>query len=99
MNARGAEGIVRPRIDPARVPFQRTATYWHCGPNVEPAPLDPEQLYAKSLIHEQGFDGLPHVVSGTDLDAFVQAGELEAFRGIAGPLAAEYADHLRTGPM
>lgn len=99
MNASGADDIARPRIDPARGPFQRTATYRHYGPNIEPAPLDPEQLYSKPLIHEQGFDGPPHVVSSAELDAYVQAGEFEDFRGIAGPRAAEYAERLRTGPM
>lgn len=94
-----AAGIARPRIDPARVPFQRTVTYRHYGADIDPDRFDPEHLYAKSLIREQGFDGPPYVVSRRQLDAFVEAGERELYRGIAGPRAAEYAKQLRTSRM
>jgi hypothetical protein len=81
------------------VPFQRTATYRRYGTDIDPDRFDPEQLYAKSLIHEQGFDGPPHVVWRRQLDTFVEAGERELYRGIVGETAAEYAEQLRTGPM
>jgi hypothetical protein len=97
MRRRAAGRIARPRIDPARMTFQRTATYRRYDGAIDPDRLDPEQLYSKALIHEQGFDGLPHVVSGQELAAFVQAGEMELYRGIAGTLAAEYAEQLRSG--
>jgi hypothetical protein len=55
-----------------------------------------QDLYAKTLLQEQGFDGLPHVVSLKQLDLYVQAGEVEVFRGVS---AKAHAAQLRTGEL
>jgi hypothetical protein len=88
--------IAAPRIDPARVPFERTAAYRRFGIRIDADPLHPEDLYAKALIQEQGFDGLPHVVSAAELDRYVVSGEPELFRGVS---AARHAEQLRSGEV
>jgi hypothetical protein len=94
-----SDRIAQPGIDPARVPFEATDAYRRLGLDVERDPLAPEHLYTKAIIVEQGFDGLPHVVSREELNRHVKAVEFELFRGIAGEFAAAYAERLRTGPM
>lgn len=91
--------FAQPRIDPVRTPFHRTAAYQRYGFRADHDPLDPEHLYTKALIEEQGFDAWPHVVSTDELDAFIASGEIELFRGIARPLASQYAEQLRSGRM
>jgi hypothetical protein len=60
--------IAKPRIDPARVPFERTSAFGRYGARVAPPPGD-EHANTKALLEQQGFDGLPHVVSEAALDA------------------------------
>ena len=89
------QAIARPRIDPARVPFERTETFQRFGPRVVSGP-EGEYAFMKALIREQGFDGPPHVLSQAELDTHVRAGEAELFRGVS---AALYAEQLRTGDL
>jgi len=86
--------IVQPAIDPDRIPFHETEAFRRFGTRLDPAPDSPEDLYVKALIHEQGFDGLPHVVSRRVLDDYVAAAECELFRGLS---AAWQADAFRDG--
>jgi hypothetical protein len=92
---RDPRAIEKPRIDPARVPFERTSAFHRYGARVALPPGD-EHAYTKALIEQQGFDGFPLVVSKAELDACVRTGEIELFRGLA---AASHADQLRTGPL
>jgi hypothetical protein len=78
------------------VPFERTAAFRKYGTLLEPAPGAPEDLYTKEILREQGFDGLPHVVSQEELDGFVAAGEVELFRGVSD---AGYGDQFRYGDL
>ena len=86
--------IAPPRIDPATTPIweigadRRLATVG--GPNSE----SPEADLTKAVIREQGFDGPPHVVSWREMDAYVAAGDVELFRGLAD---ARFAEQLRVG--
>ncbi|MGH2353395.1 MAG: hypothetical protein ACRDI2_20065 [Chloroflexota bacterium] len=91
----GPHPIARPRIDPARTPFERTQAFRRFGMRIVPAAGE-EHHYAGALIVEQGFDGLPHIVSAQELDAYVRTGEIELFRGIS---AARYAEQLRSGEL
>lgn len=50
-----------------------------------------------AMWKQQGFDGLPAVVSSSDLDAAIQGGAKEIFRGLSGPDAAKYAEQFRSG--
>lgn len=40
--------------------------------------------FLASLLAAQGFDGLPDLVDDDELDKYVQAGEIEGFRGLSG---------------
>jgi hypothetical protein len=48
------------------------------------------------VLREQGFDGLPHIVSRRELDGYVAAGEVELFRGVR---EVRHADQLRHGEL
>ncbi len=84
----------RPRIDPRATPFEQTVAFRRFGGAVDPEPDSPEEVYTKALIEEQGFDGLPHVISREELNRYIAAGEVEVFRGLAD---ARYADAFREG--
>ncbi|MGE3600001.1 MAG: hypothetical protein AB7N70_31115 [Dehalococcoidia bacterium] len=86
--------IVPPRIDPNRTPFTETAAFGRYGPILDPNPDSPEALYTKAVIHEQGFDALPHVVTRRELDRHIAAGEIELYRGVT---ERRFADQLRYG--
>lgn len=86
--------IAQPHINAAVTPFEETAAYRRYGAEVMPEPDAPEEPYTRALVEEQGFDGLPQVVSSRQLDAYVRAGEIEVFRGVSDPL---YATALRYG--
>jgi hypothetical protein len=86
--------IARPRIDPSRTPFTATRAFRRYGLVEDPDPSSPEALYTKAVIQEQGFDGLPHVVSSRGLDRYVAGGEVELFRGVTD---ARFAEQLRIG--
>jgi hypothetical protein len=67
-----------------------------------------EDAYLKAMLHDQGFDGKPDVVSKEELDGYVTAGEVELFRGINGDstkpdlnrkYAEYYARDFRSGEM
>jgi hypothetical protein len=88
--------IAKPRIDPNKLTFWRTAAFRKFGSTVEPAPDSPEDLYTKEVIREQGFDGPPHLVSRTELDLWVAAGEIELYRGVSRRF---YAEQFRFGEM
>jgi hypothetical protein len=87
--------IAQPRVQPALVPFHRTAAYRQLGPRLDVDRLSLEDLYTKALLHEQGFDTLPQVVSAAALDGYVRAGEIELFRGTL----ASHAEQLRSGVL
>jgi hypothetical protein len=87
------QAIARPRIDPARVPFERTETFRRFGLRVVPSP-EGEYPFMKALIREQGFDGPPQIMTPAELDLYVRTGEVELFRGVS---AARHAEQLRTG--
>ncbi|MGH2353397.1 MAG: hypothetical protein ACRDI2_11960 [Chloroflexota bacterium] len=91
----GAHPIARPRIDPRRTPFERTAAFRRFGPRIAPA-AEGEHHYTTALIIEQGFDGLPHIVTAAEFDAYVAEGEVELFRGV---MAAVHAQQLRSGTL
>lgn len=86
--------IAKPRIDPAAQPFSETEAFRRYGSVADPDLDVPEGLYLKALIIEQGFDGLPHVVSRRELNAYVAAGERELFRGVSNEA---HAEAFRTG--
>jgi hypothetical protein len=86
--------IARPRIDPTTTPFLETQAFRRYGLTDDPDPFSPESLYVKAVIQEQGFDGLPHLVSRRELDRYVAGGEVELFRGVS---EARFAEQLRTG--
>lgn len=92
---RDPDWIALPRIDPLQVPFAGTAAYRQYGARIEVDRVSLEELYAKALLHEQGFDDLPHVVSVTEADGYVAAGEIELFRGTRAP----HAEQLRSGGL
>jgi len=86
--------IAPPRIDPSTTPFTETRAFRRYGVTEDPDPDSPEAQYTKRLIREQGFDGLPHVVSQRELDLYVAAGEVELYRGVTD---RRFAEQLRTG--
>ena len=88
--------IARPRIDPATTPFTETDAFRRYGVSDDPDPDSREALYTKAVIQEQGFDGLPQIVTRRELDRYVAAGEVELFRGVSD---ARFADELRSGPF
>jgi hypothetical protein len=88
--------ITRPRIDSRRVRFRETDAFRRFGANANPEPTSPEDLYTKAILREQGFDGLPQVVSREEVDGYVAAGEIEVFRGLSD---RRYADQLRFGEL
>src|SRR5438093_5949552 len=77
------------------MPFERTATFRRFGRFVQSPPFG-EDRFMKSLIGEQGFEGLPHVVTPAQLDTSVRSGEAELFRGVS---AARHAEQLRSGDL
>lgn len=86
--------IAQPRIDPARTPFEDTAAFRRYGVTSDPEPDALEALYTKAMIQEQGFDGLPRVVSRRELDRYIAGGGIELFRGVT---RAVYAEAFREG--
>jgi hypothetical protein len=86
--------ITRPRIDPSNTPFTETEAFRRYGASDDPDPDSPEALYTKAVIQEQGFDGLPHVVTRRELDRYVAAGEVELYRGVT---EARFAEQWRSG--
>jgi hypothetical protein len=86
--------IARPSIDPITTPFTATEAFRRYRLITDPDPHADEELYTKAIIREQGFDGLPHVVTRRELDRYVAAGEVELFRGVT---EARFADQLRSG--
>lgn len=65
-----------------------------------------EDLYLKSILHDQGFDGKPDVRTKADIDAFVQQGETELFRGVtvryeggAEPIRGKFTNQFRDGEL
>jgi hypothetical protein len=86
--------IAPPRIDPRRTPFTATRAFRRYGLTDDPDPSSPEPLYLKAVIQEQGFDGLPHIVTRRELDRYVAAGETELYRGVTEP---RFAEALRVG--
>lgn len=94
--------IVVARIDPTRTPFEEAVAYRTYGSRFDPDPGNPEDLYARAIIREQGFDGTPHVVPRTELAEYVAGGEVEAFRGLTGDAKASaehYAEQFRYGML
>jgi hypothetical protein len=87
--------IAKPRIDPRHTPFSQTAAFRTYGV-LDPDPFGLEDLYVKALLQEQGFDGLPQVVTAEIVDRFVQAGEIQLFRGVS---LAQHAEQFRRGPL
>lgn len=53
--------------------------------------LGVEDLYLKAILQDQGFNGKPDVRSKADMDAFVQNGEVELFRGLS-PVVSTHRD-------
>jgi hypothetical protein len=88
--------IVSPRIDTERTGFRDTVAFRTYGGRLDPDRSSAEQLYAKALLQEQGFDGPPHIVSARELDRYVLAGERELFRGVS---RVDYAHELRAGAL
>lgn len=86
--------IAQPRIDPSITPFTETEAFRRYGFRTDPDQSSAEALYTKALIQQQGFDGLPHVVSRRELDAYIAAGEVELFRGVT---ESHFAEQLRVG--
>jgi hypothetical protein len=82
-----------------RTPFDATEAFRRFGYSVERAGPGEEDVYTKALLQEQGFDGLPQVVTRRQLDAYVAAAEPELYRGIAGGAASAYAKELREGNL
>jgi hypothetical protein len=77
------------------VPFERTTTFRRFGSFVQSPPFA-EDRFMKSLIAEQGLDGLPHVVTAAQLDTYIQSSEVELFRGESAP---QHAEQLRSGEL
>jgi hypothetical protein len=88
--------IAPPRIDPARTPFERTGAFRMFGAEVMPDPEAAEEPYTKAIIHEQGFDGPPNVISSRALDRYVAIGEREFFRWLSAP---GYGEDFRGGDL
>ena len=63
----------------------------------------PEEGIQKIILHEQGFDGLPDVVSTKEMDQYKANGEMEVWRGLDcnGDRAksAEAAEQFKTGEL
>jgi hypothetical protein len=86
--------IARATIDPLATPFDQTVAFRLYGPVVDPDEESAEDLYSREIIREQGFDGLPHVVSWSELDRCVARGERELLRGVS---EGGHADAYRAG--
>lgn len=56
-----------------------------------------QDLVLESLAKEQGFDGLPQIVSKAEFAKYEKAGERVMFRGINGPKA--YTDQFKYGKL
>jgi hypothetical protein len=63
------------------VDLRETGTWAEHGPDIFIKSRDQGDLYLRKLVRDQGFDGLPHVVSEKRLDEYVKAGEIELYRG------------------
>lgn len=60
--------------------------------------------FLRGLIHAQGFDGLPHIVTKQEMNEYVAAGERELFRGLdsygmRGKTGEELAEQFRSGDL
>jgi hypothetical protein len=88
----GHDRIAQPRIDSSRTPFTETRAFRRYGVTTDPDVNSREALYTKAVIQEQGFDGLPHIVTRRELDRFIAAGEVELYRGVT---ERRFADQLR----
>lgn len=56
-----------------------------------------EDRLLRDLIIEMGAGGLPEILSQEELDAHIEMGETELFRGLSGNPV--YCDHFREGPL
>lgn len=68
--------------------------YKKFGDEVNPKVAGQGDGYLREILRDQGFDGLPHVVD--DLSPYVQAGEIEIWRGVD---RQEYAEQFRSGEV
>jgi len=105
--------VVRPKVAAPKVaepaPANARATGRDISASVDykglPAAYNPktsENDALKGIIGQQGFDGKPRVVTGSEFDAALQRGDVrETWRGLSQPVgsttAADMAEQYRTG--